>query len=413
MTIGQDRGRPPPLPVPAAPPATADPAFLAHLVENAPDALVVVDAEGRIVLVNAQTEILFGYGRAELLGQPVELLVPERLRPSHAGHRGAFHQDSQPRAMADSRELMGRRKGGYEVRLTISLAPFRSAERSFVATCLRDASIREEAATDIQAAILNILDDFSADKQWLEATQAAVLNILDDFNEEKRKVSDINVELRNEVADRSAAEQRLTESLREKDVLLKEVHHRVKNNLQLVSSLLSLQGRYAQDQSLGTPLAEAQGRVLAIALVHEKLYQSDDLAQIDFRNYVSKLAAALLDSSSGRVALEIDMEHIALPVNQAIPCGLIVNELVTNAFKHAFPENGAGTVKISLGESGDERRLSVCDDGVGLPPGLNVRTSPSLGLQLVFMLARQLGAEVQVSSEAGTRFDISFWEEGE
>jgi two-component sensor histidine kinase len=194
--------------------------------------------------------------------------------------------------------------------------------------------------------------------------------------------------------------------VRERDALLKEVHHRVKNNLQVISSLLSMQIR-----SLGTgldrdALVECQTRVRAIALVHEKLHPSRDQAQLPFSEYARGLAADIFQAlhvSPAKVSLELDVEEVALAADKAIPCGLILNELLTNALKHAFPDGRAGTVRVEVAPLGGEGfDLVVRDDGVGLPEDLDVRRSSSLGLQLVQMLAQQLGAVLEVEVAGGT-----------
>jgi PAS domain S-box-containing protein len=210
-----------------------------------------------------------------------------------------------------------------------------------------------------------------------------------------------------------AAERELRASLREKDVLLKEVHHRVKNNLQVISSLLSLQAMQLLDPEVREQLLESQNRVQAIALVHENLYRSEDLSHIAFGEYAAVLIADLAHTHGATargIRMSIDMDDVRFSVDAAIPCGLMLNELVTNALKHAFPESRSGTIAVRLERAGDRFALSVADDGVGLPPGIDPRAAKTLGFDLVATFAEQLEAEVQVETRAGTRFTISFAE---
>jgi len=207
-----------------------------------------------------------------------------------------------------------------------------------------------------------------------------------------------------EVNDRKAVEAALRATLSEKTVLLKEVHHRVKNNLQIVSSLLSLQAMRCEEERMAAPLQDSQSRIRAMAMVHEKLYRSPDLARIDLSSYLSELTNFLIQTfcpPTLRVTPEIDCEDFHLTVESAIPCGLIINELVTNALKHAFKGRSTGALRLRVRQEPDETLIEVRDDGVGLPPGLDLNNPPSLGLQLILNLARQLGGGVRTDSSAG------------
>ena len=215
------------------------------------------------------------------------------------------------------------------------------------------------------------------------------------------------------VAERTA---RLSAALQEKEVMLKEIHHRVKNNLQIVSSLLSLQSSYGTDERVDEILAESQNRVYSMALVHQRLYQSTDLARIDAGEYILGLAHQLFSTYAvdrGRVVLEVDVADIDLNVDTAIPCGLIVNELISNALKHAFPAGRQGIVCVSMRPVGAGRlELAVRDDGVGLAQDIDLARTGTLGLSLVTMLAGQLGSAVEVDTAGGTAFRFEFAEEG-
>ncbi len=211
--------------------------------------------------------------------------------------------------------------------------------------------------------------------------------------------------------ERRTALSRMEASLAEKEILLKEVHHRVKNNLQVVSSLMSLQASSAGNPELAALLTESRNRVQAMALVHEEIYKSTDLARIDLSRYLRQLLGILLaNMSNGRtVALRLNIQDISLPVNLAVPCGLIINELFTNALKHAFKDREHGEVRIDMTRGGDGLvTLVLRDDGVGFPPDLDIRATETLGMQLVVSLVRQLDGSIDLLPGPGTAFAIRF-----
>jgi len=219
-----------------------------------------------------------------------------------------------------------------------------------------------------------------------------------------------------DITDRKAAEEKLKTSLREKEVLLREIHHRVKNNLQIISSLLNLQSRWIQDPSALKIFQESRDRVRSMALVHEKLYRSENLTQVDFGEYIHNLARHLFlvyGVKPDAVRLEVDARDVFLNINTSIPCGLIANELISNALKHAFQGREKGRVHIVLRpENRRMFRFVVSDDGVGLPEDVEARNAGSLGLQLVAMLVEQLQGKMEVDRRGGTTFRILFREVG-
>ncbi len=213
-----------------------------------------------------------------------------------------------------------------------------------------------------------------------------------------------------DIDERISAEERVRASLQEKEVLLKEIHHRVKNNLQVISSLLSLQAGSSQDPGTLRLLRESQTRVTTMALIHEKLYQSADLAQIDFRYYVRSLAEYLYTTygiDPERIRLRLDMEEIYLGIGTAIPCGLIINELMSNALKHAFPGEKEGEIYLGLHkEETGELALVVRDNGIGLPDGFDLPHAQTLGMELVSSLVNQLDGRMVWSTSNGTYIQI-------
>lgn len=203
-----------------------------------------------------------------------------------------------------------------------------------------------------------------------------------------------------------------TASLSEKEALLKEVHHRVKNNLQIISSLLSLQASASSDPEAVSALKESEARVRSMALVHEKLYQSHDLSNIDLGDYLADVAGNLVrsfDRTGDTITLEVDAAPLIIDADMAVSCGLIANELISNAVKHAFPDGRRGTIGIELSEDADGlATFIVHDDGVGMPADVDWAHMDSLGLQLVPQLARGLGGTAAFSANGGTTCTITF-----
>jgi two-component sensor histidine kinase len=205
-----------------------------------------------------------------------------------------------------------------------------------------------------------------------------------------------------DITERKIIEQQVKDSLKEKEVLLQEVHHRVKNNLQVISSILSLQSNYVKDEKTLEILAESQNRIKSMSYIHETLYQTTDFSSIEFSNYLNTLASNLIHSysySGGIVKLVTDYDEIYLTIDQAIPCGLIVNEIVSNAMKYAF-EGKDGDVYLSIKESQGKIHLRVADNGKGLPKDFKYEESDSLGMQLV--------SSLELKAEKGTDFLITF-----
>jgi len=209
-----------------------------------------------------------------------------------------------------------------------------------------------------------------------------------------------------DISERKAAEEKLRRSLEEKEVLLREIHHRVKNNLQVISSLLSAQAREVDEDAVRERFEETQDRIRSMAAIHEHLYQSDDLARVDFDEYLEGLLDELFRSHrTDKIDRSLEADQHPLPIDQAIPAGLIVNELVTNALEHAFPDGQGGTVAVVYRADGGEATLIVEDDGQGAP---DLESEGTLGLRLVRGLTRQLRGTLSTNTESGVTVEVAF-----
>lgn len=323
-----------------------------QVVESAPNAMVMVNSRGLIEMINTQAERVFGYARSELLGQPVEILVPIRFSGHHPALRESFFAHPQSRPMGAGRDLHALRKDGSEFPVEIGLNPIETEEGTMVLSAIVD------------------------------------------------------------ISDRKQKEEKIQQALKEKDVLLAEIHHRVKNNLQIIDSLLDLQSARIGDAQVLGMLRDSQTRIRSMALIHQTLYQSKDFARVDFANFLDSLAPTLIASygvDPSRIALAVHTIGVHLPISAAIPCGLIVNELISNAIKHGFPNGRGGEIAVRLvNETPTEVSLSVSDDGVGLPADVDPGVSGTLGLQLVSLLTEQLGGDLSIQKANPTCFSLRF-----
>lgn len=288
--------------------------------------------------------------------------------------------------------------------------------QSALLNIIEDFNAEDAKRSETQRAILNILEDFDADRGSMATMQRATFNILEDFDTERNNLKETQSAVLNilediEVERKTALDNvHLAAALKEKELLLGEIHHRVKNNLQIIDSLLGLQSAQIADPMTLSILRDSQNRVKSMAAIHQILYESHDFARVNFTQVLDNLTSGLMISygiDSARIRLRLDAQAILFSMDIAIPLGLMVNELISNALKHAFPEGRSGEIAVLLvAEANGEVELTVSDDGIGIPAGLNIDTSPTLGLQLVRLLSEQVHGTLTIERAQPTRFTL-------
>ncbi|NJD56325.1 MAG: PAS domain S-box protein [Nitrospirae bacterium] len=329
------------------------------ITTTAKDAIIMMDEAGRTSFWNPAAEKIFGYTEEEVMNRDLHtFIIPERYLSDFRKSMEAFRETGEGAAVGRTLELVARRKDGSELPVELSLSAIRTRGKWQAVGIFRD------------------------------------------------------------ITQRKQAENRILASLEEKEVLLQEIHHSVKNNMQVITSLLDLQLGYVQDRDPQEIFSEIKNRIKSMALVHEKLYMSKDLSKVDFSDYLETLINNLYrfyNVSTTTVALNLDARDIALGIDMAIPCGLIVNELVTNSLKYAFPGGRTGEVLVKLMRTGREDdgrdlyELTVKDNGIGIPQDLDLTGINTLGLYLVTTLVEhQLQGTVSLNRTGGTEFIIRF-----
>ncbi|MFO7980121.1 MAG: histidine kinase dimerization/phosphoacceptor domain -containing protein [Candidatus Aminicenantes bacterium] len=234
-----------------------------------------------------------------------------------------------------------------------------------------------------------------------------VLEVSSTYNPESKRITG----LLKDITDSKNAEKKIKKSLKEKEVLLKEIHHRVKNNMQVISSLINIQARRIKDPKAQEMFKDTRNRVMSMAIVHERLYRSEDLTGIDFSKYIERMAVHLMSyygELSQNIELKKEIENIFLDITKAVPLGLITNELLANALKHAFPKNKKGEIKIKFNKKGKTYHLTISDNGIGFPKDLDFRKADSMGMDLVNSLVSQINGKVDLLRDKGTAFKITF-----
>lgn len=320
------------------------------VVQSANDAIILMDGRGSIVSWNTGARSIFGYTEKEVLGMSIMHIMPKQYKDH--GQAGEVNLVGKTDIIGKNVESYGLRKDGSEFPLEISTAAWKTEEEMFYSVIIRD------------------------------------------------------------ITERRRVEKQFEASLKEKEMLLREIHHRVKNNMQVISSLLWLQSGYIKDKKYLEMFRDSQNRITTMSLVHEKLYRSKDFAKIEFKEYITDLANGLIQSHGVKteIELKINVENVLLGIDHAIPCGLIINELITNSLKYAFSDKRKGEINVSLHINHENMvELRVSDNGMGIPCDVDFRKTESLGLRLVTILSEdQLHGEIDLDRSRGTEFNIKF-----
>ena len=325
------------------------------LVELANNSIILTDSNGKIILWNRSAQRMFGYSEDEILGKSISILFPAEYHESYQKVMDNPYNFTNSQNTGVIYESYGFKKDKSKFILEISHISWKINDEKFYCAIIRD------------------------------------------------------------ITDNKRAENEIKESLKEKEALLKEIHHRVKNNMQIISSLLSLQSRYIKDKESFGVFKESQNRVKSMAMIHERLYNSKGLSKIDFREYIENLVYDLFYSygiNQNFIKIEIDTDDISLNVDTAIPCGLILNELVTNSIKYAFPgeecKHKECKIYIKLHRNSENFLLVVGDNGTGLPEEVDLEHTETLGLRLVRSLVDQIDGTIELHSDGKTEFKIIF-----
>ncbi len=323
-------------------------AYFSQLFDNSPEGIVILDKNDIIINVNKGFEDLFGYTLNEVKGKFInEIIVPDKLAE-------------------EATDLSDNVRSGETIK--------HETERKH-----KDGSI-------IQVSVLGYSINFSDNNKGVYGIYRDITN-------------------------RKKYEEQIKKSLFEKEVLLKEVHHRVKNNLQIIGSLLNFQTKFIKDNDALEKFKISQNRIKSIALIHEKLYQTKNISRIEFSGYAKSLTQHIFDvfgTNTGKINTKINANNIFLSVDTAIPCGLIINELVTNSLKYAFPDEKSGEININLDYQNSKYILTIRDNGIGLGDKIDFNNKDTLGLQLVNTLIYQLNAEMSIDRSDGTSYCITF-----
>lgn len=324
------------------------------VAESAVDAIVTTDIDGKILFCNASLSTIFGYPFHELIGKNLTILMPDRFKDDYIYGLENFKRSGAHNRIGRTLETTGLKKDGTEFVFEMSLAAWKSGEKIYFTSIIRD------------------------------------------------------------ITERLRAERKLKESIKEKDVLLKEIHHRVKNNLQIISSLLDIQEGYVKESPTAVNvLKESQNRVLSMAMIHEMLYQTQNLNHINFGLYLQNMTSSLYQSygvDRRIIKLILNVEEIFLNIETAIPLGLIISELITNSLKYAFPNENTGELMVDLQSHNSEYILFISDNGIGIPETVQIDKTKTLGLRLVNILTKQIDATLTLDLTKGTKFTIKFHE---
>jgi PAS domain S-box-containing protein len=447
------------------------------VAESAVDAIVTTDVNGKVLFCNDSLRNIFGYSKGEIIGENLTVLMPDRFKKDYLNDLERFKVSGEHQRVGNILKTLGLRKDGIEFPFEMSLSAWKTGEESYFTSIIRDITERKQMEDKLYKAskewertfnavpdLITIIDkDYHvshvnkamAESLGTEPDDCGGLicyeavhgsdkphilcphrKLLDDGLEHTAEIHEDrldgdfivsvsplhddegnligSVHVARNITKLKNVEKDLRISINQKDLLIKEIHHRVKNNLQIISSLLFLQEEYVkEDPKAVNVLQESQNRILSMAMLHEMLYQSPDLSQINFSNYIRNLVSNLFNSYciKNEINPVINVDNIYLNMETAVPCGLIISELVSNSLKYASSDDTTVKLIISLQKLKDELELIISDDGVGFPENLDFRNiKSSLGLKLVNSLVKQLDGSIELDRSRGTEFKIKFKE---
>jgi len=445
--------------------------MLRAIFDTAMDAIIAIDDKGLVTHFNAAAEEMFGQKAEDIIGKALDPLMPEEFIKNHHECVPSFFATGKPDgAIGMTNYEPGRRSNGEIFPMEISLDAGEHSGGKFVVGIARDITERKRAeealheseekyrsmmetmndmvyicSSDLRIAYMNpaMVDEIGRDatgENCFETLhglnercpwcilgksvigESAEYEITSPRNGKTYLVSNAPIHhadgtvskltVLTDITDRKRAEEQVKSSLAEKEILLKEIHHRVKNNMQIISSLLNLQAGQVDNEQLLGIFKESQNRIKAMALIHESLYKSRDFTNIDFSEYIRILIKRTFDvysQTSERISLELNVDNIFLDINTSIPIGLIINELIANVAKHAFPGGRTGRLTIDFDEYEEGKfSLRVADDGVGLPEGFDADKNETLGMGLITALVKQIDGELRIDGEDGAEFIVMF-----
>ena len=451
--------------------------YARSIIDSSLDMIVATDIDYNINEFNSAAEATFGYSRGEVMGQPLSILFSDNQEMTKVVERindvgslaneiinrkkdGTFfisflsasviknEKGETVGAMGVSRDITALKKAEEELRLSeerhraiydqayIGIARIAKMGRFLLVNerlcdmldytadelykkTFYELGVQEEveeSLVDWDQLLSGKIKNFSREQTYVRKDgELLSANVTVSLVRDSNDSPNYFVAVFEDITERKEYEKQLEESIKEKEVLLKEVHHRVKNNMQVISSILNLQSSYIDDETALGILRESQDRIKSMSFVHESLYQSKTLSEVNFSEYIQNIARNLFHSygrPEGGLTLDFDLEELYLNLDTSIPCGLIINEVVSNSLKYAFKGREKGVIRIEFSKLADGKlKLIVSDDGIGLPDNFDIENAESLGLQLVTTLVTQITGDLNIDSTNGTRFNIVFKEQ--
>lgn len=365
------------------------------IFEHSLDGIIVINSLGIVERLNPAAENIFGYSRNELLGQNISILMPSPLREEHDDYLARYNSTGQSKIIGRDRDIYALKKDGLEIPVELAVSEIKGEEKHYFLGTIKDITIRKQQERELN-----------------ESNTKLELRV----HERTAELELANKILETEIQQKEQAQVITAASLREKEIFLKEIHHRVKNNLQLIISILNLHKAKAKDKHGLQTVLEIQERIYAIAHLHETLYQSGDFGRIQVDKYIRRLVGHLIQSANEgkEISINYDIEPISLSLDDSLPCGLVVNEVVLNCLKHAFLDIKLPQIDITLKRNYQrEVTISVKDNGIGFPSNFLLDSVDSVGMHLVKKLTEKLGATLSVNNNSGAEVKVTFLPEGE